>query len=61
MKIQSISLSSSMIGRVMRILKKNDLRSGEGLMMQVRRKICPLIRSSMQLRKDRVSTCGATE
>jgi len=47
MSNQSTTLSSSVTGKGARRLKENDIRSEEDLKMQVRKKICHLIRILM--------------
>lgn len=51
-ELKSASLCSSVTGKEMRRLKEKVPRSEEDLWMCVRNKMQPLIRSSMQLRKD---------
>lgn len=52
MSSQSIILSSSVTGNVIRRIKENFQISKEYLTMEVIRKIWPYIRSPMQLRND---------
>jgi len=52
MSSQSERLSLSMIGKEMRRLKENGLRSKEDLRMHMRKKMWLITRSLIQLRKD---------